>query len=283
MKNIQYDSFHKFITSIGIIILIIPFAFLYFIYSNNSNILITRESFNDMTNTSREIITLKQDAILFFLKDSRLFLLALLIMIFGITILYYGLNSWRKVQVDLDDKVKLDNTKTRKEIEKLSSIEAIDKKEAETLDDRKILGQKGYSSTLALNYIKVEAEVANAIKKQLPDTYEVIEQAVINNTIYDILVISEEDLNDDYIIEVKYIKDKINNNFVLKIINRLKEQSEEYFQYSGKKAKKRVIFVIESKEISTIKSKILAANKILNKEEIIMVSNEEVKNIKIVE
>ena len=60
MEKLKYDSLYKFIVSIGIMIIILPFIFAFGVLNSNETILVSKNDISQLTNTAKDIILLEQ-------------------------------------------------------------------------------------------------------------------------------------------------------------------------------------------------------------------------------
>ncbi|QTE71856.1 hypothetical protein JRC49_03215 [Clostridiales bacterium FE2011] len=102
MKNLVYDSLYKFLVSLGIILIVFPIVAFVFLY-NAEPVLISQEDYNLLSETSKNVLSLKD-----YLSDTILKLpswVLIVPMLLGIVALGFGLIWWRKTQKKLDEKL----------------------------------------------------------------------------------------------------------------------------------------------------------------------------------
>ena len=60
MGNVNYDSFYKFLVSLGIVLIILPLAFLTFMITNSFDLQIIEADLNKYTQTAQDVIKWRQ-------------------------------------------------------------------------------------------------------------------------------------------------------------------------------------------------------------------------------
>ena len=105
MDKLKYDSLYKFIVSIGIVIIILPFIFLFGILNNNDIVLIKEDEINKLTNTAKEVISLEQKYKHIVLSNPVLIsVLTVIFVICGLIIVLYGIVQWKNKVQKYEDK-----------------------------------------------------------------------------------------------------------------------------------------------------------------------------------
>ena len=96
MEKLKYDSLYKFIVSIGIVIIILPFIFIFSLLNNNDIILVKENDINQLTNTAKDIILLEQNYKYIILSNPIIFtVIVLIFFIVGFLIVWYGIIQWK--------------------------------------------------------------------------------------------------------------------------------------------------------------------------------------------
>ena len=122
MEKLKYDSLYKFIVSIGIVIVILPFGFIFGILNKNDTVLVSQNEINQLTNTAKEIIYLEQDYKYLILSKPILFsTITMILFLIGSVIVIYGIIQWKdKVQKYEDKSRELSNKLLEKQIKSLT-------------------------------------------------------------------------------------------------------------------------------------------------------------------
>ena len=124
MEKLEFDSLHKFLVSLGLIFIALPFLLL--IYLFNSDItLISQEEFDALSSYSQNQIQNKEYLINITLKIFPI--LFFLMLIVGIILLIIGIRNWKKVQKNLDGLVEADRIKHELDAAQMKQSEVLEK------------------------------------------------------------------------------------------------------------------------------------------------------------
>ena len=63
MDKLQYDSFYKFIVSVGIVLIVAPLFCLHYLVSGSYDIIITQEEANSLSEVSADFLNIKMQYI----------------------------------------------------------------------------------------------------------------------------------------------------------------------------------------------------------------------------
>lgn len=99
MDKLQYDSFHKFMVSLGVILIALPIVACIFVIKSEP-IILSQNDFNTLSTFSLKNICQKEQIIEFFTEC--LSFLAIILISLGITLIIHGCKKWVKVQKQLD-------------------------------------------------------------------------------------------------------------------------------------------------------------------------------------
>ena len=117
MGNINYDSFYKFLVSLGIILVILPLTVLIFLTTNSFDLQITAADLTQYTPTAQKVIAWRQSLPLLIEEKSTWWIIGG-VNICGVCLILYGLIKWHELQ-------KIDDIFKKREVEKQK--EAIEK------------------------------------------------------------------------------------------------------------------------------------------------------------
>jgi len=252
MDKLKYDSLYKFIVSIGILIIVLPFVFVFGILNNNDIVIIKENEINQLTNTAREIIALEQNYKYIILSNPIIFsIITIIFVISGFTIVIYGIVQWKnKVQKYEDKSRELSNKLLEKQIKDLTNEE----KEEKIIEDIQVEENENKSKYLSNNinkqqiskYINIQEDVYKIIRKEFKD-YRIFEEVRIDKQMYDCIALNTSNRYlYDYIFEIKYfstiksIKGKIKSLTELM----LKEESL-YYENCNRFAKSVLIIIVD--------------------------------------
>lgn len=253
MEKLKYDSLYKFIVSIGIVIVILPFGFIFGILNKNDTVLVSQNEINQLTNTAKEIIYLEQDYKYLILSKPILFsTITMILFLIGSVIVIYGIIQWKdKVQKYEDKSRELSNKLLEKQIKSLT-LEEKEEKIKEDIEEEKI-EIKAKNSNVMIHkqridkYMDIQETVYRSIRKQF-NNYKIFEEVKLENQIYDCIALdnSEYALH-DYIFEIKYfssiksIKGKIKS-----LESKMLEKEMLYYENSKRYARTVLIIVVDN-------------------------------------
>lgn len=214
MGNVNYDSFYKFLVSLGIILVILPFTVFVFLVTNSFDLQISEADLITYTETAQEVIRWRQAIPLLFHKKLILCIIAICI-IGGVVLIIYGLIKWHELQ-------KLDDICKRREAEK--QMEAIEKNIVEMSDDQiiqKTTFDEGPSANVMKGFL-IEQKYFNLVKS-IRNTHTVKNNIMIGNCEYDIVAFSNKFFEKDFVYEVKYLRNNISLNRIEKCRENMKK------------------------------------------------------------
>lgn len=214
MGNVNYDSFYKFLVSLGIILVILPFTVFVFLVTNSFDLQISEADLNTYTETAQEVIRWRQAIPLLFHKKLILCIIAICI-VGGVVLIIYGLIKWHELQ-------KLDDICKRREAEK--QMEAIKKNIVEMSDDQiiqKTTFDEGPSANVMKGFL-IEQKYFNLVKS-IRNTHTVKNNIMIGNCEYDIVAFSNKIFEKDFVYEVKYLRNNMSLNRIEKCRENMKK------------------------------------------------------------
>jgi hypothetical protein len=106
MDKLQYDSFYKFIVSVGIVLIVAPIFCLHFLVSGSYDIIMTQEEANNLSKISSDFLSIKIKYVQKIFK--YLPTTCILIIIIGVFFVFWGCLKWFQIQKTLDQITKLD-------------------------------------------------------------------------------------------------------------------------------------------------------------------------------
>lgn len=279
MSNLQYDNFPKFIVSLGIIIIAIPFLIILFFLQENSVLLVTESELALLSEISQNTMYIKQKICLWIAEH--------IIFIFcfceglGLALFVLGCKMWYTLQRKLNKKQDLDYETAKKQLEKMSDNEQEQKIDLE-INEISISATSenigGFTENLSLEEIKekqeqvrqqnriiheairkrykiVEFEITKMIKNQMSNNYEIQDNMKIGYSAYDVVCINKNG-DTDYIFEIKYIIDSMYYSYSRMMACRanLEKSASIYKEETGRKVKLGLIVVSPDAEKSKIEN-----------------------------
>lgn len=211
MGNINYDSFYKFLVSLGIILVILPFTVLVFFTTNSFDLQITEDNLEQYTQTAQKVIAWRQ-SIPLLIQGKYIWGIVGACGIFGVVLILYGMVKWHEMQKIDDMMKKSEFEKKKKEIEK-NTVKMTD---AEVI---KKMIVKDDSSATAIKNILIEQKFFEYVRNK-KKTYIIKRNIMIRAINYDVVAFSTEAFEKDYVYEIKYLT----NNESLEQIEKYREK-----------------------------------------------------------
>ena len=227
MSNLQYDNFPKFIVSLGIVMIAIPFIIILFFLQENAVLLITEDEILKLTEVARNTIFTKQQFSQW-ISNYIIHIFAFFECL-GIGTFLLGCKMWYALQQKLDKKQDIDYETAKKQLEKLSadeheqkisseinelsssafdnsdddsteliSLEDIIKKQDDVRQQNRLI-----TTAIRQRYKIVETEIINKIKDRMKFNYETHDNVRIGYFSFDAVSIDKKGKT-DYIFEIKY-------------------------------------------------------------------------------
>lgn len=81
MDKLQYDSFYKFIVSVGIVLIVAPLFCLHYLVSGSYDIIMTQEEANNLSEISSDFLSIKIQYVQNIFKYLPSFVLCLLLLV----------------------------------------------------------------------------------------------------------------------------------------------------------------------------------------------------------
>ena len=214
MGNINYDSFYKFLVSLGIILVILPLTVLIFLTTNSFDLQITEADLAQYTQTAQKVIAWRQSLPLL-IQEKCIWWIIGGCSICGVCLILYGLIKWHELQ-------KIDDICKKREAEK--QREAIEKNTVKMSDEQiiqKTTFEDGPSATVMKKFL-IEQKFFDIVKNS-KKAYIVKSNIMIGTFEYDIVAFANKKYEKDYVYEVKYLR----NNISLHRIEQCREQMKK--------------------------------------------------------
>lgn len=226
MDNLKYDSIYKFIVSLGIILIILPFVIAYYFFNSNDIVLINQEQIAKLTETSVQIIKFKQNFILSIINLKVYFIFAFIFVeILGFALVVIGLKLWNKNVQDIENKkLMLEYKISERNLTQLS----VDEKKSKVKEEIIATNNKKHikiNEKEIKEYIKKEKEIVDIIQKIFYE-YKLLSDVKVGKHSVDCLVpYSNPDNLLAKAFEIRYVK---NSRITLNYINSAKVKMEEF-------------------------------------------------------
>lgn len=202
MEKLEYDSLHKFLVSLGIVLIALPFASL--LYLLNADITLISQAEYDLLSHYSQYSLQQREQIMNFILKVLPFLLVIMF-IAGVILVIVGIGNWRKVQKDLDALVEAERIQKELDASTMKNSEVLAKTESEVKEDfslEKSNIQKQHDRIL--KYMEIEDRYfSNALPIAFRRRHIFKRNVRIGKYDYDAIAISTES-KCDLIFEIKY-------------------------------------------------------------------------------
>lgn len=222
MDKLQYDSFYKFLVSVGVILIMTPLIGLYYLLCNGNQLLISQSEYDNLSVNSLQFIQQRDDIILHAFSIVPWFLLILFVI--GLFCLISGSQKWYDIQRELDEQTKLTTQEKLLHIKHLSPGEVVEKVEKEISNDQNLqpfnISDVKKHHSAVVKAIEIENQCFSYIKKQNAKYYNVRQNIRIGKIVMDMIAISKRD-NIDILYEIKYWPSGISLNDLARVTQRM--------------------------------------------------------------
>lgn len=92
MDKLQYDSFYKFIVSVGIVLIVAPLFCLHYLVSGSYDIIMTQEEANNLSEISSDFLSIKIQYVQNIFK--YLPIICIVFIIVGVIFTFWGCLKW---------------------------------------------------------------------------------------------------------------------------------------------------------------------------------------------
>lgn len=254
MNKLQYDSFYKFLVSVGIILITAPIIGIYYYFTGTDDILITQEEFAQLSEFSLQ--SLNNRMAISRIISSIFPWFCFLLMAFGIFCVIYGCIKWHKIQTDLDEQTHLDTVMKRLNAEKLTPSEVAESKINEAFEDGEISSSESNvlpsRKQAIIRGFQIEDMFFKYISKKLHKNYDIQQNIRVGDKEYDIVAISKRN-GTDYVFEIKAWNNSITHSLYRNTLQRLKIAAENYGQLSNRKYIAKLVIVSQPQYIEEFK------------------------------
>lgn len=232
MDKLQYDSFYKFIVSVGIVLIVAPLFCLHYLVSGSYDIIITQEEANSLSEVSADFLNIKMQYIQNIFK--YLPIVCIVFIGFGIIFTFWGCLKWLQIQKTLDQITNLDLEEKALHIQSMSAQEIAEKVISEDIESHESTNsdpQITYSYSTTSSRIRKAFEIEDAcysyLKNKLKRKYNVHQNVKVGNCEYDIIASSKYD-NVDLLYEIKYWNNPVSKFTLTRLIDQIENRGISY-------------------------------------------------------
>lgn len=250
MEKLQYDSFYKFLVSLGMVLITIPIILVYYLTIKIDAILVSENEFLKLTEKSLEILQKREDIITLFLD--WLPFIVILSLALGLFFLIYGGFKWKILQKEIDEQTRLKTILERTNVEQMKPSEILEKTINEVEEEAKEIINK---KEKFLNTLKVEEFCFHYISNRLSKEYKVQQNVRIAKNEFDMVAFSKHHKK-DILYEVKYWPETPTRKTFTESYKNFKLRCNEYEFETQRSYKSKFIIVIPNEKFSEIKEKL---------------------------
>lgn len=254
MDKLQYDSFYKFIVSVGVILIVAPLFCLHYLVSGSYDIIMTEEEANNLSQISSEFLNIKIQYVQSIFK--YLPIVCLIFIGIGIIFTFWGCFKWLQIQKTLDQITRLDLEEKELHIQSMSAQEIAEKVIKEDIEnhentnsDSQISHSYSSASSRIRKAFEIEDACYNYLKDKLKKKYTVHQNVKVGNCDYDIIASSKYD-NIDLLYEIKYWNNTVSKSFLARLIEQVERRGVSY-ENNAHRNFRFIILIISSQDISS--------------------------------
>ena len=178
MDKLQYDSFYKFIVSVGIVLIVAPLFCLHYLVSGSYDIIMTQEEANNLSEISSDFLSIKIQYVQNIFK--YLPIICIVFIIIGVIFTFWGCLKWLQIQKTLDQITKLDLEEKELHIQSMSAQEIAEKVINEDIEnhensnsDSQITPSNSTASSRIRKAFEIEDACYSYLKNKLKRKYNV--------------------------------------------------------------------------------------------------------------
>ena len=223
MDKLQYDSFYKFLVSLGMLLITLPvLAFLYVL--NMDCKLINQSDYDNLSQISIQRIQNNENLLDF--TTTIMPVASIVLIVTGLTLIIIGCCKWYSIQKELDEQIKSDTITKKINATQLSSSESVEKAANEISAEQN--ASTNVSSDRVVKYMQIEDKCYNYFSNKFSHRYLLKQNLRIGRFEYDIIALSKRTKN-DLIFEIKYwTVNTITNNRLEHLISNVKSMRDNY-------------------------------------------------------
>lgn len=262
MDKLQFDSFYKFLVSIGIILIITPVFLLHYLISGSYDIVITEAEFSSLSSISKELIEHKMICLNFVYQILPIFCIILIII--GLFLFILGCYKWNTIQQSAQNKLTdLDIKEKQINIEKMSATEIAEKMVSENIE---VASENEINSSITASIrsstsatikkaFEIESKYYTYISHKLGKRYLYHQNVRIQTEEYDIIAESTTS-SPDLLYEIKYWSHHATAVRLSSLCQQMKKKGEIYKENTNRDYRIKIIIVTTEEELVKLKHQI---------------------------
>lgn len=253
MDKLQYDSFYKFLVSLGMLLITLPvLAFLYILNADYE--LISQNDYDNLSEISIHRIQNNEQLLDF--TTTVLPAVSFILILIGLILIIVGCCKWYGIQKELDEQIKSDTITKKINATQLSSSETVEKAANEISAEQ--TSTTTVSSERVVKYMQIEDKCYKHFSQILSRRYVLKQNLRIGKLEYDIVALSKRG-NNDLIFEIKYwTVNKITDNRLEHLISNTQYLLENYKNISNHNCELVIVIIAPNENIEKIKERCLS-------------------------
>lgn len=257
MDKLQYDSLYKFLVSLGLVLIVLPFAALIYLF-NVDPILISQIEYDALSEYSLQMIANRNELIVTAIKVFPT--VGAISFVLGIFLAAIGFINWNRNQKKLDKK--LDDETTVKTLNRMemSSNEVAAKVEQEAKEavaestGNTNTSTAHFQKTLMAQYREIEDLCFSYFTKKYGRRYSLKRDIRMGKYDYDLICVSKKD-DIDLLVEIKYWRNPtVVARGLIDTCGRLNDACENYHTIAHRDFSGIVFIVTPDEQLSKIES-----------------------------
>lgn len=252
MDKLQFDSFYKFLVSLGMILIISPILFIYLLISNSFDLIYNQHDYDNLSTISKWFIDTKTE----WIEKSIDIVpwIAGIVLLLGVVLVIIGCKNWYKNQKERDKKILLENEELENKIKQLTAEEVVEKMVQET--DESTQGRDNTYKDRLIKGFRIENACFSYIQDKLGHrSYSLKQNVKVGREEYDFIATSRRD-NIDQIYEIKYYDNTVSKGAFKHVYNRLLNAGINYEEIMLRNFRLNIIIVSKNEILQELKERI---------------------------
>ncbi len=258
MERLQYDSFYKFLISLGIVLITVPFISFFALINISNQFLFTKEEMQNLAENSFYFLEKRNYLVQIFFNFMPYFFFIFLFL--GFIFIIYGAYKWWVLQKEIDEQLFITTKEKKFSLEKMTTSDIV-KKQAKDYENKIDKDNKAE----IFDSLLIEDYCSTCIKNKLPKYYQVNQNVKAIDTSFDIVASSKKE---DILFEIKYISKEPDLNKIKHQIKYFQDSCEKYKSKTLKKVRCIFVYTIPDNRYNQISYTIKKYTSEIDKKEI---------------
>ena len=260
MEKLQYDSFYKFLVSLGVILIALPIVALVFVV-NGEILLLSQVEYDSLSVFSLESIQQREqlyDFIVAWLPLATKILIPI-----GFVLIIIGGINWYLIQRQLDEQIKSDTIMKRINAKNMSATEIVAKAvdevadaETETAEQTTEKPVRSPQHEKILKYMEIEDLCYAKVVSEYSKKYHLKKNVRIGNVDYDFIAVSKKD-KVDILFEVKYWHQTPSPHITNNLAYRMYAAGKNYETETHRNFRNILIIVVPQQHLERVKNNLV--------------------------